>query len=82
MVQVVERLKLVEVGVLGNMCAPDMLRVYAYQGEESGKFYGLHVDHCRSGDNVKPRKIMFSELDTLSKIADNMSNKQEESRSL
>lgn len=82
MVQVIEKLKLVEVGTLGNICSPAMLRVYAYQGEESGKFHGLIVDHCRSGDDQKSRKIMFSDLDMLEKLADSFSDKCEPSRSL
>jgi hypothetical protein len=82
MVQVIEQIKVVEVGTLGNICTPAMLRVSAYQGVDSGKFYGVTIDHCLSGDDQKPRKIMFSDLDTLEKIADVMSNKQEELRSL
>lgn len=81
MIQVVEVLKIVEVGTLGNLCTPAMLRVKAYQGVDSGKFYGVIIDHCRSGDDQKARKIMFSDLDTLEKIADAMSDKQEESQS-
>jgi len=82
MVQVIEELKVVEVGTLGNICTPAMLRVHAYQGKDSGKFYGIIVDHCRSGDDQKSRKIMFSDLATLEKLADSFSDKCEPSRSL
>lgn len=81
MVQVIEELKLVEVGTLGNLCEPAMLRVFAYQGRESGKFYGVIVDDCASGDDRQARKIMFSDLDNLKKMADLFSNKCEPSRS-
>lgn len=82
MIQVVEKLKVVQVGILGNTCAPAMIKVWAYQGEETGKFYGIIVDECKSGDCFKQRKIMFGEIDTLEKIAHEFSNKQEESRTL
>lgn len=82
MVQFIEELKLVEVGTLGNICSPAMIQVHAYQGVISGKFHGLVINHCRSGDDQKNRKIMFSDLDTLEKLADSFSDKCEPSRSL
>ena len=81
MVQKIEDLKVVEVGTLGNICTP-MIRVYAYQGVDTGKFYGLNIDHCRSGDDQKPRIIMFSDLKKLEELAESFSDKQEPSRSL
>jgi len=75
MVKVIEELKVVEVGTLGNICTLAMLRIHAYQGVDSGKFYGVIIDHCRSGDDQKARKIMFSDLDVLEKLADSFSNK-------
>jgi len=81
MVQVIEEMETVEIGSLGNICTP-MLRVCAYRGKESGKFYGVNINHCRSGDDQKPRVIMFSDLDRLEKLADSFSDKCEPSRSL
>ena len=78
MVQVIEELKIVEVGTLGNLCEPAMLRVFAYQGKDSGKFYGVVVDECKSGGDRKARKIMFGDIDRLEKITADFSNKCEE----
>jgi len=74
--QTIEKLKIVGIGTFGNITTPEMLRVHVYQGEESGKLYGLIVDHCRSGDDQKTRKIMFNSIDNLIKIADEMNNEQ------
>lgn len=82
MVKVGEEVKLVEVGTLGNICTPAMLRIHVYQGVDSGKFYGVIINHCRSGDDQKARKIMFSDLDKLEELAEAFSDKCEPSREL
>lgn len=82
MIQKIEDLKIIEVGRIGDITSPHMLKVYAYQGVDSGKFYGVIVDHCRSGDDQQARKIMFSDLASLEKIAAALSDKCEPSRQL
>jgi len=77
-VQVIEEFKIVEVGTVGDLCEPAMLRVYAYQGRDTGKFYGIIVDDCKSGGDRKARKIMFSDIDRLEKITADLSNKCDE----
>lgn len=81
MIQKIEDLETVEVGRLGTINTP-MLSVYAYRGKETGEFYGLIVDHLRSGDDQKPRKIMFSDLKALERIATAVSSTEEPSREL
>ena len=78
MVQVIEELKLVEVGTVGDLRESAMLRVHAYQGVNSGKFYGIIVDDCKSGGDRKARKIMFGDIDRLEKITADLSNKCDE----
>jgi hypothetical protein len=68
MVQKIEDVKMVEVGVLGTLGEPSLV-VYAYRGTKSGKFYGLFVDHREAGDDRKPRRIMFDDIDRLQQIA-------------
>lgn len=82
MIQKIDDLKLVEVGTLGNITTPAMIRVHVYQGVNTGKFFGIRIDHCQSGDDRKPRTIMFSDLDRLEQISEAFSDKQGPSRSL
>ncbi len=82
MIQKIDDLKLVEVGTLGDITTTAMIRIHVWQGVNTGKFFGVIIDHCRSGDDQKPRTIMFSDLDRLGKISEAFSDKQEPSRSL
>lgn len=76
------KLQFVEVGTLGDITTPDMIRIHAYQDMASGKYRGISIDHCCSGGDQKPRTIMFDDLDTLVRIAEALHNKQEESGEL